>query len=279
MKRYLLILLLLVPLTVSGENENIVYNYSFVENTSTCIFGKNSRIRKSPEIKKNNVVETLTAGSPVRIMKKMPDVLALNGFSEYWYRISFNRKGKDVTGYVWGGLLSAGYVKKGKDILLLGFSKNGKDGFIGECRLVRNGKIISTLPVKLHYLPSGEDNPFYGYSITMKLRGSMGLTGLENVISIYNDYAACGYPRGNVWVGIASGKLYYLGTDNSVSEAGVYQYEEQMIFPSQDKSLKDEVRLVTESFDFDEKIDNYRLSDRKEKRYLWKNFRLEERKR
>jgi len=279
MKRYILILLLLIPLTGKGDDENIVYNYSFNENAETFIFGNNSRLRKAPEIKGDNIVETLPAGYPVRILEKKSQTMALNGFREYWYRVSFFKSGKKNTGYIWGGLLSAAYVKKGKDILLLGFSKYSEDGFEGECRLVRKGKIISSLPVKLHFLPSGEEEPFYGYSISMKINNSMGLSGLENVVSIYNEYAACGYPRGNVWVGVASGKLYYLGTDSSVSEAGVFQYEEQMIFPSQDKSLKDEVRLVIESFDFDEKINDYRLSDRKEKRYLWRNFRMEERKR
>jgi len=35
------------------------------------------------------------------------------------------------------------------------------------------------------------------------------------------------------------------------------------------------VRFITESFDFDEKIMDYRLSDRKKERLKWKDFSLQ----
>lgn len=278
MKKYIMIMLLFFPF-MARSGENIVYHFSFVEGGSTYIFGENVRVRKAPEIKEDNISETLPAGYAVKILQKTDTAMAQNGFREYWCKVSFTKSGKEMQGYVWGGFIAAGHLAIGKDLLLLGFKKHEEEhGFTGECRLIRDGKIISSVPVMLHFIPSGEANPFYGYSISMKLNDSLGLTGLEHVAAINNDYGACGYPHGNIWVGIAKGKLYYLGIDSSVSEAGVFHYEEQMIFPSQDKTLKGEVRLVIENFEFDEKINDYRLTDRKEKRYVWKNFKLEERK-
>lgn len=277
MKRYISILLLFIPLAGWSE-ENIVYHFSFVEGSHTYIFGDDVRVRTSPEIRENNIIETLNSGHPVKVLQKTEKSMAGYGFSEYWCRVSFRKNGKDMTGYVWGGLLAAGHVNIGRDLFLLGFKKYAEeDGFAGECRLIHEGGIVSTLPVMLHFIPSGEADPFYGYSISLKLHDNMGLAGLEKIVSINNDYGACGYPGGNIWIGFAAGKLYYIGIDSSVSEAGVFHYEEQMIFPSQDKTLKGEVRLVIENFEFDEKINDYRLTDRKEKRFLWKNFRLEER--
>lgn len=278
MKKYILILFLLIPF-MAQSGENIVYNFTFVEGSSTYIYGENVRVRKTPEVREDNVAETLPAGYPVKILQKTDKSMAQNGFREYWCKISFNKSGREMNGYVWGGLIAAGHINIGKDLFLLGFKKYGEEhGFTGECRLIRDGRILSSLPVSLHFIPSGEANPFYGYSISIKLNDNMGLPGLEKIVAINNDYGACGYPRGNIWIGVASGKLYYLGIDSSVSEAGVFHYEEQMIFPSQDKTLKGEVRLVIENFEFDEKINDYRLTDRKEKRYIWKNFKLDERK-
>ncbi len=277
MKRCILFILLFLPAVLTGE-ENIVYNFTFVEGSSTYVFGDNVRVRKAPEVTEINIIDTLPAGYPVKILKKTSKVMAQNGFSEYWYSVSFSRNGKVVTGYIWGGLLAAGYINTGKGLLLLGFKSYGDDEFTGECRLIRDGRILSSINIKMHFIPSGEPDPFYGYSISLKLNDNMGLAGLDKVVSIYNDYGACGYPRGNVWVGIGGDRLYYIGIDSSVSEAGVFHYEEHMIFPSQDKTLKNEVRLVIESFDFDEKLNDYRLSDRREKRYIWKDFKLEERK-
>lgn len=278
MKKYFLIVFLFLPL-MAWSNESAVYHFSFVDGGSTYIFGENVRVRQAPEIKDNNIIETLPAGYPVKIIQKTDKHMAQNGFREYWCRIGFNKNGKEMQGYAWGGVIAAGHINTGKDLFLLGFKKyEDEHGFSGECRLIRNGRIISTLPVMLHFIPSGEADPFYGYSISLKLNNNLGLAGLEQIVAINNDYGACGYPHGNIWVGIAKGKLYYLGIDSSVSEAGVFQYEEQMIFPAQDSTLKGEVRLVIENFEFDEKINDYRLTDRKEKRYTWKNFKMEERK-
>lgn len=278
MKRYLLILLLFIPMEAWSE-ESAVYHFSFVEGSNTYIFGDSVRIRKSPEVAEENVIDTLPAGFPVKILQRTKNSMVMNGFSEYWCSIGYRKNGKELTGYVWGGRLSVGHVKIGRDLFMLGFKRYAEeDGFEGECRLIHEGVIVSTLPVMLHFIPSGEADPFYGYSISLKLHDNLGLAGLDRIVSINNDYGACGFPRGNIWIGFAAGKLYYLGIDSSVSEAGVFHYEEQMIFPSQDRTLKGEVRLVIENFEFDGKINDYRLTDRKEKRYLWKNYRLEERK-
>lgn len=271
-------LLLMVSLPLAAGSETSIYNYGDIEKGETCLFGDSVRIRKTPEIKEDNVLGTLPAGYAVTVEKKTGNVMALNGFSSYWYRVSYKNNGRSESGFVWGGLLAIGCIKKENDFFLLGIkSFSRENGFEGECRILSGGKIVSALPVKLHYLPDGNISPFYGYSVSLSLNGGMGLSGLDNVVDIYCHYDACGYPGGHIWVGIAGKKMYFLGSDSSVSEAGVFHYEERIIFPSEDKSLKDELRLVSESFDFDEKIKDYRLSDRKEKRFIWKNSKIEER--
>jgi len=279
MKRIALLLLIMISLPLYAGSQAAKYNYGNIEEGGTCLFGDNVRIRKAAEIKDDNVQDTLPAGHVVTVDKKTEKVTAMNGFSANWYRVSYKNNGEKKSGYVWGGLLAIGCIKTGSDLFLLGLKSYSENkGFEGECRILIGGKIASTLPVKLHYLPQGVSNPFYEYTVSLSLNNGMGLSGLGNIVDIYCHYDACGYPGGHIWAGIADKKIYYLGTDSSVSEAGVFHYEERMIFPSQDKALKDEVRLVMESFDFDEKIKDYRLSDRKEKRFTWKNFRMEERK-
>jgi len=273
------VLLILISLPLFAGEKTGIYNFGIIESGGTYLFGDNVRIRKSPEIKEDNVKDTLPAGYAVTVDKKTDKVMSMNGFSSNWYVVSYKNKGKKDSGYVWGGLLSIGYVKSGSDLFLLGIkSFDDKKGFQGECRLVSGGQIASALTIELHDLPEGDTNPFYSYTVSLTLNNGMGLTGLSSVVDIYSQFGACGYPFGHNWIGIAGKKIYYLGKDNSVSEAGVFHYDERMVFPSQDKALKDEVRLVIESFDFDEKIKDYRLSDRKEKRFTWKDYKMEERK-
>lgn len=279
MKKAVFLLIMIISFPLSAETKSSVCIFGSLEKGDLYLFDDNVRIRKTPEISDDNVLATLPAGFLVSVTERTEKIMAMNGFSSNWYRVGYSINGKKESGYVWGGLLSIGYIKAGSDIFLLGIKNfDSQKGFTGECRLISGGKIASSLTVQLYDLPDGSANPFYGYNVTLSLNDGMGLTGLSNVVDINCEYGACGYPFGHIWIGIADKKIYYLGKDSSVSEAGVFHYDERMVFPSQDKTLKDEVRLVTESFDFDEKTNDYRLSDRKEKRFIWKNYKMEEHK-
>lgn len=253
-----------------------IYGAGFYDGVSTYLYGNSVRVRTSPEIKDSNILDVLPLGHKVTVLKKTTAIYSQNGFSEYWYKIKYIKDKKYREGYIWGGLLAAGYVIEGNDLILIGIASWKESMFQGECKLIRNGEVVSAIPFKLHYLPLGNDNPFYYYSITVTLYDNKGLSGIKKIIAIYNEYPACGYPNGTIWIGLSENSIHYLITDSSVSEAGVFHYKERIVFPSEDKTLTDEVRFIMESFDFDEKINDYRLSDRKEKRFKWKNFELKE---
>lgn len=274
MKRISSIILLLLIQASLYADEPFFAN-GFAEGAVTYIFAENVRIRTSPEIKDGNVADTLGPGHEIAVIKNEEGMLALNGLNENWLSVKYKISGKERIGYVWGGLLAVAWVKSGSDLVLAGLKKYSESaGLEAECRIVRGGKIISSLPVDLHYLPENEVLS-YRYSVSMALHDSRGLSGLEKVVSINCSYGACAYPYGNVWVGIAKGKLYYLVKDSSVSEGGVFHVEEKVVFPADDKSLKDEVIVVTESSDFDEELNDYRLKERRERRLRWRNLTME----
>lgn len=274
MKRVSSIIFLLLTSVILYAGEPFFSN-GFADGSATYIFGENVRIRTTPEIKENNVADTLNPGHEVFIIKNEEKTLALNGVSENWLYVKYKVSGKEKRGYVWGALLSIAWIKNGNDLVLAGLRKySDNSGLEAECRIIRAGKIISSVPVDLHYLPESKDL-MYRYSVSMTLHDNRGLTGLEKIVNINCNYGACAYPFGNVWVGIAKGKLYYLAKDTGVSEAGVFHVEERVVFPADDKSLKDEVIIITESSDFDEELNDYRLKEKKERRLRWKNFRME----
>ena len=252
------------------------FNYGFAQGALTFIFAENVRVRTGPVIKNGNVADTLGPGHEVRIIQNDEKTLTLNGICENWLHVKYTARGKEKTGYVWGALCAIAYTKAGNELVLAGIRKYSENrGLEAECRIVSRGKVISSLPVKLHYLPESSVMT-YRYSVSMGLHDSKGLEGLSNVVSISCEYGACGYPYGNIWVGYSPGKLYYLGTDTSVSEAGVFHVEERFVFPSDDNRLKNRVIVVTESSEFSEELNDYKSAERKERTLVWKNFRLVE---
>ncbi len=273
--KYLVLLLLFIPIKLSYTEELSVYQYGFQENSETYIFGDNVRVRKEPAVKNDNITDVLNAGIKIKIIKKTDQVMTVEGCKEYWYKISYKKNDKNSDGYVWGGLLSIAYSGKSERLFLTGLKKYSPDrGFTAECRLVEKGRTLSSVSFEPHYVNFGSDDGFYGYTVSSELAGSMGLEGIEGIHRIFFNYEACGYPRGNVWIGYNKNKLYYIGKDTSVSEAGVFHVEEKYIFPSENKKSKDKVILVSESSEFDETVSDYKLKERKEAKFTWKDYKL-----
>ncbi len=277
MKKNLIILILIFLSSVNSVfgSENIIYRYEFNENTRTFIFGDNARVRKDPEIKSSNVIDSLPIGEEITIIKKTAVDLTVEGYKAPWYRISYKKNNSISEGYVWGGLLSIGFARDKEKLFLAGIKKYhpGK-GFTGECRLIIKGKVLSAIPFEPHYMPDGNNGGYYGYSVSTEIHGSRGLDGLKCVLKFFFNYEACGYPRGNVWIGCTDNKLYYIGKDTSVSEAGVFHVEEKFIFPDENKNVNKEIILVKENYDFDEHIKDYKLTERKEQKFFWRNYKL-----
>lgn len=275
--KYLIPLILLFSIEISYSGEDSLHQYSFQENSSTYLFGDNVRVRSEPEINSKNVIDTLNIGDKVTIVRKTDRVMVIGGYKEFWYKISYKKNNKDSAGYIWGGLLSFGFSVKDNKLFLAGMKNYSKDsGFTAECRLLENGKLISSVAFSPHYLPDGLNEGVYDYSVSTGLEGGHGLEGVDNIFRIYFNYEACGYPRGNVWIGYGNKKLFFIGKDTSVSEAGVFHAEEKYIFPDENRSGKNTVILITENYDFDESINDYKLSERKETGFIWKNNTLEE---
>ena len=273
--KYLILILLFIPVKFSYSGEMSVYHYGFVENAETYLFGDNVRVRKEPVIKDGNITDVLNAGDKVTIAGKTDKVMLVDGYKEYWYKISYKKNDKNCEGYAWGGLFSIGFSVKGDKLFLAGIKKYSPDkGFTAECRLVEKGRILSSVSFAPHYLPDGVNEGFYGYSISTELLGGLGLEGIENTFRIFCNYEACGYPRGNVWIGYGKDKLYFIGKDTSISEAGVFHVEEKYIFPADKKAGKDSVILINESYDFDETAGDYKLTEKKETKFIWKDNKL-----
>jgi hypothetical protein len=269
-----ILVLILFTLKISSGEEISVYRYSFLENSGTYIFGDNVRVRKDPEIKNSNAIDKLNTGDKITIIKKTDQVMVIDGYKEYWYKIAYRKNNKDLEGYVWGGLFSICYSVKGDKLFLAGIKKYNDNGFTAECKLVEKGKVLSSVVFEPHYLPDGINEGVYEYTVSAWLEDGKALEGIGNVFRIFFNYEACGYPRGNVWIGYGKDQLYYIGKDTSVSEAGVFHVEEKFVFPSESKSAKNLVILVNDSYDFDERLNDYKLTEKKETKFTWANNKL-----
>lgn len=262
-----------VSFTLSNSKiqESCIYTFNFQKGTETYIFGEKVNVRKTDSIN-SKVITVLPIATKIKILERSEKYYVNNGYKEYWYLIEY---GQAMTGYVWGGMLSLNYYRDGEYIFLTAVNSFSiKNGLGGETRLVKNGKLLSTVIFKPHYFDL-TDPPVYGYRVFSKLYSNG--KKLKNVDSVYEigfQYEACGYPNGSVYIARIKNKLVKLLKITSVAEAGVFHYDEEIIFPDGAAGKEDRIIVIKTEAEFDVKRSDYKVVKESKEIYFWNGMYL-----
>jgi hypothetical protein len=112
------------------------------------IFGDKVSVREKPD-SKAKVISQISAGSSLKILKKVDEIYSIDGISDYFYQI----QNASNIGYIWGGSL-ADFVSEQdfngdgeKEILLI---KNiSKEKGLFWIKIIKKGKVISEYERKM----------------------------------------------------------------------------------------------------------------------------------
>jgi len=164
------------------------------------VFGDVVNLRTGPSVK-NDSTGKLTAGTKIQIVSRSEVKFTQNNYSDYWYQVKSSISGKEVSGYIWGGAISKAYVVKdfdgdnNPDMLLFGITNCDEEMLKwAEARLVKNGKIVSSLKFRIEDFNESEeaDKSEFVYSLGAELfsrkMNSFSFLKLESF------YEACDYP-------------------------------------------------------------------------------------
>jgi len=186
------------------------------------VFGDVVNLRNGPSVK-NDSVGKLTVGTKIQIVSKSDVKFTQNNYSDYWYQVKSNISGKEVRGFVWGGAISKAYVvkdfdgDKNPDMLLFGITNCDEEMLKwAEVRLVKNGKIVSSLKFRIEDFNESEeaDKSEFVYSLGAELfspkMNSFSFLKLESF------YEACDYP-GFFYLFATDGKSVHKVTNDTFS--------------------------------------------------------------
>jgi hypothetical protein len=258
-----------------GEQEYFAYDYGeFSQGSTVYLYGDKVNVRQSPSIDAN-VVTTLTIGHPMEISGRSETMYTVNDYTTHWYNVRFDVEGKEMSGYVWGGLISIVSFPigaNGSEWFLLGVHEYDQEkGFIGQGRIMKNGKIVAQ-----------EDFPFiggfesskgtYSHSISGYLLDDAGFGNLENVILIDFIYEACGFANGTVVLFWTGEKLLYAIEGTSVSEAGLFHHYFNIYFPYVIEGSPNYLILVEKSEEYID--DQYERVETVVRLYYWDGKKL-----
>ncbi|MFD1631604.1 SH3 domain-containing protein [Pseudopedobacter beijingensis] len=260
-----------------GEQEptayalNEEYNFWNLQKGQTaCVFADNAYIRSYPDLK-SKILDSIVLGTPVTIVSPAYNGDKVRGFYAPWYEVVYKKDNEDRKGFIWLGLLALGRnVDADGNQYIHGFER-----FVSYTNLVQahydcavklldiNGNFIS----KYEFTYNFGDQTF----TQSKILPSMGLEGIKNIHRIEFVGEACGVPTNYYYVAWNGEKFIEMPGRYRVSDAGVFYYNESILFPSEHKKEPNYIyKLIEQGEVMDEKADDYKyLVNKRQEIYYW----------
>lgn len=222
----LIFLLLLAPNFSFAQNDydKVVFLYGdheFEQSSTQHLYGNKVVFRKKAS-SESKALDTLDIGSEITIVKKSKETSNYNGIEWNWYKVKYSGK----TGFILGGLIALASEEINGDRYLVTTSKDKKEeqdyeSVILNYRILTSSGKFRSGKTQLHtdaFLIHATDNK--------------GLDGVESILYIDYFAEACGVDGGGIYIFYDGNKLNEIISVSSVSDGGVFWFNEELTFPS-----------------------------------------------
>lgn len=280
-KFFLLAILVHIQCNVFAQNEApqayVVSNEYNLWNKAVgdqaYVFADVAYIRDYPSTS-GKLVDSLQHGSIVKIISEGYNQSTIRGFEAPWHKVEYSVNGKNKTGFIWLGLLALSKETNNKgEQFLIGFLKRSKDPmsleYLVEIKAFDNNSNL----IARSYYPATLGGQTY---VESKVLPNMGLENLQSIHRIGFLGEACGISSNHYYFGWNGQEMIPMLDKSSVSDAGVFYYNETILFPSEHKL--DNVTIIKdieegEVIDDEAEVLQYKVKkERKEYRWDGKNI-------
>lgn len=273
--------LCLLTFTLQAQEQNCPFRYGeFSPESAVNFFGDKVNVRVEPSTS-SALVAQKSIGSAVTVVEKSDATFTMGGYTANWYKVYFVEDQTYLSGYVYGGLLSMVTAElpraEGKaDLLLYGITSwSTEKDFMSTVRIVRDGQLLTTLdfpPISSGFFDAG----VFGHGVCIAIDGNHGFKGIKNIIRISYTYEACGYENGEIFLLWDGANLTYLAKASQVTEAGVFSYTYELIFPDTEGGVPNTLKIIqefieTESSGDIEKVTNHEITT---KPFVWDGIKV-----
>ncbi|PIB39343.1 SH3 domain-containing protein [Maribacter sp. 4G9] len=245
--------------TKAQEKVHCIYDdCGFEPGQTVYLFGDQVQLREAPTTN-SKVLKTLSIGSPLVIQEKHENSWPYKGVDHPFYKVTY----KGVTGYVLGGLISLEKKVINDVVHLFGRSKAGDEDYL----LIRSLKDDGSFTEKSTRLANGQ---FY-----LSALGSKGLPNVEGVLFVDYLAEACGVEGGGIYLFQQEGALHQVARLSQVSDAGVYYFWEEFIFPDDAHGIPGKIRYKKEMGENLDESAHWKKTSKETKILVWNDYGLE----
>ena len=234
------------------------------------VFAEIAYIRDYPSTR-GRLLDSLTQETQLIIKSDSYNNSIARGFEAPWRRVSYVKDGKRKEGFIWSGLLALGrLVSQDGNIFSFGFLRYDKETSYSPAAYMLQVKCFDAnknLKSKDYYPAELNEQRYSDY----KLLPNMGLSGLQNIFRIGFLGEACGIPSYYYYFSWNGQEIIPMFSRYTVGDAGIYYYEEKILFPSEhnlDPNLI--IKDIEEGEVIDENAEEYQYKKkRRRERYIW----------
>lgn len=261
----------------SGKTGIIEHNYDFWNlhaGDSSFVFAPKAYLRSEPHLNAA-IVDSLATGAKVIVQNLYHPLTVVNGLRTPWVHVSYEQLGQIKQAFVWQGLLSINAQKTKDGLLFMNGIKQSatKTTTYGEqayyvlaLKVLDSTKIIASKDWQHDY---GEQSYIEG-----RLFGNLGLSNCSNIYRLGIMGEACGIASVFYYFSFHNNQLFSLPGKQLVGDAGMYYYEETLLFPSEHKGaaniiIKKTEEGVNEEDDYDKNGDPIFKIKKSSQKFQW----------
>lgn len=269
-------LLLLVTQLLQAQEEYIFSYWNYEKGNQAIVSASMANVRSKPSLK-GAVTDSLECGTGVQITSNPVNLTKLKGLDAPWFGVRYKKDGKEKTGFIWGGVLAIGSSADADGrIFLFGVHQEKEREEMVQQQvsvIVLNAERKILTEKQFWRQVSGQS--YY----TCKLIGALGLKAVDNIFRMEFSGEACGIATNYFYYAWNGNELLELPGKTKVSDAGVYYYTENLLFPSEHKGKDDLIIkwIISEAMADEDEVVASEIEKKKEI-YNWdsRNYKKQE---
>ncbi len=255
----ILTILTICLFTNAQEKPLCIYDEcGFEPGQTVYLFGDQVQLREAPTLK-SKVLKRLPIGTRLVVREKHENSWPYKGVDHHFYKVAYN----NMEGYVLGGLISLEKKTINTIVHLFGYSRTGDEDYL----LIRSLKKDGSFTEKSTRLANGQ---FY-----LSALGNKGLPNIEGILFVDYLAEACGVEGGGIYLFQQEGALHQVARLSQVSDAGVYYFWEEFIFPDDNHGIPGKIRYKKEMGENLDESSHWKKTSKETKILVWNNHGLE----
>lgn len=245
-------------------------SYGELTSSRSFVFSEGASVHEAPS-ESSAVVCLPLMGTPVFDLTAT-DILHSEGagHTSVWMQGACKLGGEMLQGYIPLSRLALTSQELGADTLMLFGVIAGEtllhSRFLGIAKVVSGGRMLWGVAFDT---PSGFGETSFVYGVSSEVLDPAGLSGVDVLMRISFVYEACGYENLDILLAWTGRYLVSGVSASRVSEAGLFNFTEEILLPGDDPLFSNTVRIASTSREYDDEASEYVVVDADTVSWIW----------